>query len=292
MNARPHDDDRERGPVDGRPFLSIPYWSGPGTADDGTARPLASNVLHWLCPSIQPGPYVPGEPLDVTVEVANHGPANAAIVAVVSLYWADPTVGFASPAFLGAAAVPVAPRGGRARTAVITGLIPASAPAHVCLLARVSHPLDPAGAQADPIGDRHWAQRNLQSVAVAAGAQAVLPFAVGNPLAHEANFELRLEALHSERLEELAHALDLRPAENRETLLVGWPPGSEELVAPERHAERLLLDRGEQRQMQLVVAAQDGLRPEEIVAVELTLLADGELAVGSLGIVVRGDGDR
>jgi hypothetical protein len=292
VNADPHsqrapDDDRPT--VDARPFLSIPYWLGP-PGDDGTQRPLPSNVLHYLCSSIRPGPYEPGQPLDVTVDIANHGAGNATVVATVSLYWADPNVGFTKPAFFGATAVAVAARGGRAPTPVVTGVIPASAPAHICLLARVTHPLDAAGAQVDPVGDRHWAQRNIQRVVATPSAPAVAPFNLGNPLAREASFELRLDALDGERLAELAGALDLEPVQNARTLRVGWPPGNRELSQTgETFRERLVLDRGEQRPAELFVGSNDDIPPGQIAALELTLLADGERTVGGLAIVVRGD---
>jgi hypothetical protein len=281
---RRHPEDRT---VDGRPYLSIPCWFGP--LDDGTIRPLPSHIVHWLCPSVRPGPYTPGELLEVTVDVANHGPASAAVLATVAVYWADPTVGFAKPTFFGATLVAVAPRGGQSRTAAITGLIPASAPTHICLLARVTHPLDPAGPAANPIGDRHWAQRNLQSVVAVPGAPTVVPFNLGNPLLREARFELRLNVVRRERLAALAKALYARPAEDELAPLVGWPPGSQELVTPDGQlSEGLSLDVGEQRPMELVTGVRSELGRDELAAVELTLLAYGEQPVGSLGIVVRG----
>ncbi|MGH9264737.1 MAG: hypothetical protein ACRD1D_08590, partial [Acidimicrobiales bacterium] len=192
--------DHEReGHPDTRPYLCIPYWSsfvpGGGSWDTGDQRPLPGAVVSWLCDSIHAGPYRPGEPLDVTVDVRNSGGGNSASVATVVVYWSDPTVGFAKPRFFAASAVAVPPSRtvpGSTRTPTMTAVIPPTAPAHICLLVAVSHAQDRAGTTCDPVGDRHWAQRNLQAVPVAPGAPALLPFLVANPFDEETALELQV----------------------------------------------------------------------------------------------------
>jgi hypothetical protein len=138
----------DHGNPDTRPVLSIPYWIAPivpgGRWDDGSSRPLSKDpgIISYMCNSIHPGPYVPGNPLDVQVEVLNSGGGSAALKVFVTVYWADPTVGFAKPTFLTAASVSVQPSRNApnpATTAVMTGTIPADAPPHVCLVVSVSH---------------------------------------------------------------------------------------------------------------------------------------------------------
>ena len=70
---------RSPGAAGAAPLLTIPYWDGPpgGLVDDGTRRPLPQHILRWSCPSIQAGPFVPGEPFELTVDVANHGRGGA-----------------------------------------------------------------------------------------------------------------------------------------------------------------------------------------------------------------------
>ena len=71
----------------------------------------------------------------------------------------------------------------------ITGMIPLTAPPHVCLLVHVAAPLDGANSMAtpDPVGDRHWAQANLTEEAAQADGSFLLKFQAANPF-HEAKF--------------------------------------------------------------------------------------------------------
>src|SRR4051812_40615837 len=99
MNGQPHTHDEREGQADTRPHLCIPYWNAAlgagGTWDTGDVRPLPGSVVSYLCDSIHAGPYTPGQPLDVVVDVRNAGGGNAASIATVVVYWADPTAGFA-----------------------------------------------------------------------------------------------------------------------------------------------------------------------------------------------------
>jgi hypothetical protein len=177
--------------ADSRPFLAIPYWT-PG--DTGVNRPVPNTVTWYLCGGIRTSTYQPGEVLEVAVDVINTGGSNAPSLAQVTVWWSDPTLGFVIKPqnLIGFRQIAVAPRGGTATTALMAWQVPASAPNHICLLARVSHPLDPAPPVPDPVNDRHWAQRNLSVVKTSAGAPALIPFVIANPLPDGAGFQIRI----------------------------------------------------------------------------------------------------
>ncbi|RPJ42866.1 MAG: hypothetical protein EHM21_12260, partial [Chloroflexi bacterium] len=115
-------------PIDQRPFMFIPYWrqklSPAVDVDNGTIRPLPASIISYDCKSIKAGPYSPGSPLSVTVDIGNAGKGNQSALATVMVYWGDPTVGFVKPALLGVSLVPVPPRGSVNTTQTITGTIP------------------------------------------------------------------------------------------------------------------------------------------------------------------------
>jgi hypothetical protein len=177
--------------ADARPFLVIPYWT-PG--DTGVNRPVPNTVTWYLCAGIRTSTYQPGEVLEVAVDVRNTGGSNAPSLAQVTVWWSDPTLGFVIKPqnLVGFRQLAVAPRGGSATTALMAWQVPADAPHHICLLARVSHPLDPAPPVPDPVNDRHWAQRNLSVIKAPAGGPALVPFVIANPLADEAGFQIRI----------------------------------------------------------------------------------------------------
>lgn len=292
MNGDAHHDERE-GQGDTRPYLCIPYWTAPlggGTWDTGNVRPLPGAVVSYLCDAIHAGPYTPGQPLDVTVDVRNSGGGNAAAVVTVVMYWADPTAGFAKPKFFSACAVAVPPTRttpGSTPTPRMTAMIPATAPAHVCLLVAVSHPQDGAGTVCDPVGDRHWAQRNIQAAAVAPGAPALMPFTAGNPFAREGEF-----------------VLQVAPADRRRAVLVARELGAEAGDAP---ANLRLLDAGgaelgeagrevrvsvglgprEERAFQMLAEVGGDLPRGQTIVLEAILFdRSGERVTGSLGLVL------
>ena len=235
------DHERDEGkPVDHRPFLFIPYWKMPLSpslpADNGVKRPLPGAVISWLCDGIHAGPYFPGQTLNVTVDIGNAGGGNNTSLATVVVYWADPTVGFVKPTFFGATLVAVPPRGGSATTSTISAEIPEWARDHICLLAVVNHPLDAAGSVVNPVGDRHWAQRNLTAVAAPISQPLQFVFTAANPFFEEAEFVLFAQPLDERRLA----ALGLR--------LKATPVVAEMLLMLQDHKARLL--REDRRQPQ------------------------------------------
>jgi hypothetical protein len=283
------DNDR---PVDTRPFLCVPYWSSPrfvgDSPDDGMLRPLPGDVVSWLCPAIHAGPYSPGQPLTVTVDVVNSGSGNATSLVSVVVYWADATVGFAKPTMLGAAVVAVPPRGGRGVSSGITGTIPKTASEHICLLAVATHPLDPAGAIADPVNNRHWAQRNLTAVKVTPVQPAVVKLNVVNPLATEAVFVMETRTVARDLLGAIARDLRAEPA--REALLRIKPldrvRGRD--VANDVIGDPIGLEAGARLTFHVAVHLASELGQGEFTASEVTLRRlddDRRTVVGSLGIV-------
>lgn len=300
---RPHDDlgtPRHDGPSDQRPYLCIPYWTVPLSPteppDNGVERPLPATVISWDCPGIHAGAYSPGLPLDVTVDVVNAGGGNQTALVTASVYWAEPTVGFVKPEFLGACVVPVSPRGGRARSPLITGVIPASASNHICLLAVVTHPLDPAGKVIDPLNKRHWAQRNLFAVSASAGQQVRFPFTVANQFHEEGVFELLARPLREKQLSTLGLRLRATPLEEGIRSL-HLEDSTGRLIAEDRRTPvaEFKLKAGGTRTAFLVLDLDRNLEPHEFTAVEVLLNHHSEKMTktfGSLGLVIQPPRDR
>jgi hypothetical protein len=286
-----HEGEGDEEPVDQRPYLCIPYWTAPrfpGDApDSGELRPLPADVLSWLCPAIAASPYTPGEQLDVAVEVCNSGRGSAAALATVLVYWADATVGFSKPTLLGAASVAVQPRGGRATTTTISGVIPATASTHVCLLCVVTHSLDKAGSAPDPVGDRHWAQRNLTAVGAQPGAPVILPFLAANPFDHGAAFRLTVRILEFDLLRPLAAHLGGFAADMGVHLRLLDEGGAVLAEGPDAGIA-LELEGGGQRRFNMAAEPLATLEPNQLAAAEAALFAEElEHPVGSLGIVLH-----
>jgi len=280
-------------PPDTRPFLCVPYWTSPPGAgsnwDTGQDRPLPGTIVGYLCESIHAGPYMPGEPLDVTVDVRNSGGGNSASIVTVAVYWADPTVGFARPRFFAAASVAVPPS--RTAPAVVStptmrATIPATAPPHVCLLVAVSHPQDRAGKACDPINDRHWAQRNLWVAQVAPGAPALVPFTAANPFDRERAFLLRLRPIDERHARQIAHEFGTEPTNVPLRMRLLDAEGAAISNYDERTGTAAVtIGPLEERPLQLLVEMDDELSPGQSTGLQATL-RDGDRMVGSLGVVV------
>lgn len=292
---RPNDEGQEGHP-DIRPYFCIPYWSAAvaGVADPwdtGQTRPIPAAVCPYLCDAIHAGPYVPGQRLDVTVSVRNTGGGNSASIATVVVYWADPTVGFAKPAFLAATAIAVPTTRttpGSTTTPTLSGIIPATAPNHICLLVSVSHPQDRAGTVLDPYHDRHWAQRNLNAVAAAVGAPAIMPFMAANPFAQEAELTLRAGFADERHLEPVARAVNAQPAFVAPRLRLLDTAGSGLSEAGRRVETTISLGPLEQRPFQLLIEIDEEIPPGASSAIEIELIdqRNERGPVGSLGVAL------
>lgn len=284
------------GPADTRPFLCIPYWTGPITADPkwdiGQDRPLPNEVVSYACESIHTSAYTPGQPLDVTVDVRNSGGGNSTAIVTVAVYWADPTVGFAHPTFFAATAVPVPPSGRISptfmSTPTMTATIPATAPDHICLVVVVSHPQDRAPTACDPINNRHWAQHNLQAVPAAVGAPAIFPFMVANPFDVGRSFELQIGPVDERRALLVAREFQTEPSNIEARMRLLDAHGAEVSNDGQRIQASVQLGPLEQRQFQLLIEIDSDVPTGQSAAVEAELfdqIQEGHL-VGSLGLVL------
>jgi hypothetical protein len=282
-------------PPDTRPYLCIPYWTTPlvagGKWDTGQERPLPAAVVSYACESIHAGAYAPGQPLDVAVTVRNSGGGNSAAIATVVVYWADPTVGFAKPTFFAASVVAVRP--GRSTpssvtTPTMTATIPATAPAHICLVVVVSHPQDRAGTTCDPINDRHWAQRNLQAVQAGVGAPMILPLTAANPFRTKKVFELRIGPADERRAELVAQEFETRPGDVRARVRILDAEGAALTDSAERVQTSFELGPLGKRPLQLMIELDNEVRPGQSSALEAELHDTHKqgLLTGSLGIVL------
>ncbi|GAB4079970.1 hypothetical protein GCM10028783_09180 [Modestobacter muralis] len=249
-------------------------------------------MTSWLCDAVHAGPYTPGQPLEVSVDVRNAGGGNSTAMATVVVYWADPTVGFAKPTFLAATVVPVPPSRttpAMTRTPTMRGTIPASAPAHVCLLVAVSHPQDRAGTVCDPVGDRHWAQRNLTATPVAPGAPALLPMMVANPLAEDGSFTLVVRRTDGLRARQVAAETGTVPGDGALLLRLLDADGAQVGRGGRSVYLELGLGPRDERRFSLLVEVVEELAPGTSLGLEAELFEQsGERVVGSLGMALVG----
>ena len=287
--------EHEEGRPDVRPFLCLPYWTTPltpgGRWDTGELRPLPSSVVSWLSPAITAGPYRPGDPLEVAVRVRNSGDGNSPAVATVAVYWADPTVGFAKPTFFGATTVSVPPARTTpltVTTATLRQTIPASAPDHICLLAVVHHPQDRAGSVCDPVGDRHWAQRNLTAVNARPGAPAMIAFDLVNPTPDAGEFALFVRQVDFGVAETVARALGLDHLSDARPVVTLHDREGRALSDPQPElVHHLALEGHERVRVQLAIEPESELTGGDAIVVEAVMTASDERPVGSLGFVVQ-----
>jgi hypothetical protein len=189
------------GPDQPTAWLVIPYFSG-DVGRPGTERPLTdAKAISWLCPSIvvdgQPGVFAfeRGQQISLTVAVANFGYGGIGALTRVTVWWVDPTVGFTAAHPFGEVAMLVPADGVPVTSPEIRYTIPATAPRHVCLLARATTALDgtsatktladgtKVAAPPDPVNDRHWAQANLTEAVAAADGSFEVTLEVANPFA-------------------------------------------------------------------------------------------------------------
>ena len=280
---------------DPRPYFCIPYWSAPltpgGTWDTGKQRPLPKEVTSYLCESIHAGPYAPGEPLDLTVDVRNSGDGSATSMATVCVYWANPTVGFAHPNILAVTSVQVPP----SRTAPVTVttdtmsvVIPADAPPHVCLVVSVAGLQDPAETIVDPVQCQHWAQRNLLHATAAPRTPMFISFHAANPTPTAGTFTLRADPVTGPQAQQVADEYSVQALDMvvRKQLLddAGAPLSGES----ERPTATLDLGPLEDRSFQLQVDLDQNIPTGSATVTALVLSGPSgtDADVGSLGVVL------
>ena len=280
---------------DTRPYLCIPYWTTPltpvGKWDNGQDRPLPPAIISYACDGIHPGAYVPGQNLDVSVDIRNSGGGNSPAIMTVVVYWADPTVGFAKPKFFSATAVAVPPNPGAAvsgTTAKMTAVIPADAPPHVCLVVSVSHPQDKAGTVCNPVADRHWAQRNLMTSQAAVGAPTIIPLNVANPFPSAKEFALVIGPVDERHAERLAEMFQTQPSLPAATLRLLNAEGAAVSPAGRQTLAQIQMGPLEQRPFQLLVDITSDIPAGHSMALQAQLLdlSQDRRPVGSLGVIL------
>ncbi|WP_331739053.1 hypothetical protein OG242_32565 (plasmid) [Streptomyces sp. NBC_00727] len=179
--------------------------------------------------------------------IGNWQGGNSASMAYVGLWWSKPVSGPVIPdpsKFMGFSPVEVPPHGGRAETAPLTARIPASSGNHICLLAKVWHPLDnvAAGGLADPVNDRHWAQHNLAVLPAAPAAPEPFAFLATNPTDDEVTYQIGVRPMPRELWGNIPNDERLRPVNAsawlslKDTTTGGEAQGQNELT-PHAHAE-------------------------------------------------------
>jgi hypothetical protein len=280
--------------------LYIPYWTtplfpgDPQEGDNGTRRPLPSGIISWLCEGIAASPYAPGQPLDVQVSVGNNGGGNATALVTVIVYWSEPVAGgLSKPTIFGAQSVPVPPRGAVAATSVMTGIVPTASP-HICLFALVTHDLDKYDPlkPIDPIGDRHWAQHNLQAVTVSPKKIVHLSFTAANALLKAGAFEVEARPVPEREMELLARRLKSTPRLRTDSLRLQILDNTGRVLTEpgSTAALKLELDARGRRGLHLTLQMDETLEQHEFAAVEVLLHHRSgkrrDLA-GSLGVVMR-----
>jgi hypothetical protein len=257
-------------------------------------------VSYHRCPGIQLiTAFQPGFPLTVQVTVGNWGGGNSDIIAMVEVFWSPPLSGSTIPdpnKRIGLARVQVGTHGAQNKTDHITTIDPIPADAsHICLLAKVWHALDlPPTTQiagktvevADPINDRHWAQRNV--VAVPATGPQIIRFLATNPMPEEARFDLIVQPLGQEKWPALIEDERATPVHALARFLLSGPDGDAEITGDNTLRHQIILKAGEHRNMKLSVDLPEPLQPDTLAAFEV-LQFQSDKPVGGFGIVVRAD---
>jgi len=278
-------------------YLVIPYFAG-DRGRPGIERPLGTKAVYYLCSSIEVNGikggqlFERGKPTTVTVWVANSGSGTMTAPVQATVWWCDPSTGFVLLNLFGQTSVPVPTDGVPRRSPDIIGIIPVTAPAHVCLIARVSSPFDtPAlGTTVAPADDRHWAQLNLNAVAASIGHPFHFTFWAGNPTAQKGQFHILARqaseetiALLSRQMHKELSQADLRLAldDRRGTGVSRYAEGGAQI--------QVSLKPGERRAITLTGILPKEMEPRQTVIVEiLQISANGERSslIGSIGLVV------
>jgi hypothetical protein len=312
-------DDQE--PNDQRPFLTIPYW-GPlspmDQGDTGEVRPLAtggapnpdvpSTVIDWLCPSIHASPYAPGTPLTITIDVHNAGGGDTDSIVLVRAWWENISTVFKPPTpdrLIGVTPIALPPRGHSVTTDPLTRPIPSDAGDHICVVACVSHQLDPippsdptkpASAQLpDPDNDRHWAQRNLWVTTPSPGMPIDVTFWAANPFDFERDFTFRVRPIDRQKLFQMTRTVRSEPIfsevqfEFYESGSIIRQGGGRPLNAP------YLISLNPRERRSMFIRAELGISPGEGQFTGFEILQfdqDGSRQFGGLGVVAQGPSDQ
>ena len=295
--SRNTQDDHDRN-VDAGTYLVIPYFPN-DVGRPANERPLGPGVVSWLCPSIVvndvPGEnnFKRGEETRVTVDIGNYGAGTLTAPVYLKVWWSDPSAGFTTLNLFGQTTLAI-PNGTVRRSMELVGVIPTSAPAHVCLLAQVWSPLDVGGSPLpDPMNDRHWAQLNINDLNVDAGQTIQFMFWVGNPSTQADEWEVSVANVSEEthevvqRMRRSSHT----PSAIHE-LHLHDPRDLEAAVATflrSRSTVVLKLAGGERRPLVLTGRAPDAFARGSMAMLEITSAPArrGQPHTGSIGLIIQ-----
>ncbi|WP_435283215.1 hypothetical protein [Streptomyces koelreuteriae] len=287
-------DEQPQGEGNDRPFLyvySFPPPILPLAQEDNGNRPLPKSVCWYLCSGIQPlTPFKPGEELTVQVSIGNWQGGNSTSMAYVGVWWSFPVSGPVIPdasKFIGFSPVKVPPHGGRAETTPLTAKIPASSGNHICLLAKVWHPLDnvATGGLADPVNDRHWAQRNL--AASPAATPQPFTFLATNPMDQEATYQVDIRPVPQELWVNLPTDERMRPVHASAWLSLTCMASAEEVQGQNALTHELTLGPHEQREMELLVVVTDEIGGGAFAPFQIVQYRE-EKPVGGVALLLQG----
>jgi hypothetical protein len=293
------------------PSLLIPYWE-PGElfvgdpGDRGDIRPPPGGIVSYLCAGIATlAPYQPGNDLDVTVAVRNWGGGSVGSIAVVRLWWEYPGTSFVKmdPArLMGVASVLLPPRGATVVSDVMHYSFAGLPPPHICLVACVDHPLDPAPRDPAPPHallpapgvERHWAQHNLSYVAPGENGMIDFFFQAGNVLERETEFLFEVVPFSRDRLEGLQRVVRAEPVRASVRYEIAAQSKASDAVVPDRSAGAgmVALQARRQTAMHLRMHLAKPLQAGQFSAFELVQRHPNEdrLAGGIALIVTAADG--
>jgi len=271
------------------PYVLIPY-----SATDIGVRPLPNSTVLWMCHSIHVNglpytgvPFEPGETVNLSVIVKNAGAVGT--LAEVQLYSNKPGTVFSKSSLnlIGQSLLYV-PALSQQETPSLPWVITSALPIHVCLLAVVSCPLDPAPAIAIPLHDRHFGQQNVK-VKTANSLLSHFSFHVANAGSESAHFHVRARPVSDEALRQLnefykAEGVSLK---SESIALAVAEPGR---AGRSRQELRLELKPEEKRLCQVFVDVPPNLGADQFFAVEIEQAAEktdtGRAA--TLGFIVFG----
>ncbi|SOD88017.1 hypothetical protein [Streptomyces sp. Ag109_G2-15] len=279
-----------------RPYLFVhsyppPIAHAPAFPTDTGKRPVPTEVVWYLCSGIQPlTVFQPGTDLTVTVTIGNWQGGNSDSIAYVGLWWTLPVSGSPMPGpdkFIGFTTVVVPPHGGQVVSDPLTAKIPEDSGDHICLLAKVWHPLDlPDAAVADPVNDRHWAQHNL--VILPSEARQTFTFLATNPTDREAGYQINVRPVHARMWPNFNFDGNLQPVRaTARRLVLTSEVGEQEVQGEGTLIHTLVLDPEEQRELKLTIDLSEPLRQGTFAPFEIVQSIE-ERPTGGIGIAVVG----
>jgi hypothetical protein len=284
------------GPEEPGTHLVIPYYVG------DLGRPLPSSYPFWMCPSIlvNGSPYTGqalkgGQTVELSLIAVNHGFLTAPGVCV--FFWANPTTSFTDAAVnvIGVSTVAL-PRDALTTTPIaVAWTIPEGIPEHVCLLAEITTPADPAESVPghpgtltyDAATDRHFGQQNIHVVTVAPGGKVRVGFVVANGMATAGRFRLEVTHLLVNH-QALRHVVSAdAPLRKAEAISVRAREHTSDL--PERpDGLDLGLDGGQQIDVELTAQVPADASPGTVIILQLAQYEhQSHQPLGGLGVVVH-----